>query len=266
MTIERELDLHLTRRQFFGLTARGIGVAALGSLLGPDAGSRRIGAAGATRRRAACQACRTSRRRRSASSSCTSPAGRRSSRPSTTSRACEVPGDADPRLGAQGQRVAQTMGQSSLPVAQLAVHVRAARQVGHLGQRAAAAHREDRRRHHRHQDDEHGRDQPRSGDHVHPDRLSAARTAEHGRVAQLRAGQREPEPAGVRGPAVAGARDQRRSAAVLAAVGQRLPAVELSGRAISRRQRAGAVSRRSARHQQDRRARRCSTPSPSSTQ
>jgi hypothetical protein len=36
MTIERELDLHMTRRQLFGLTARGIGVAALGSLLGPE--------------------------------------------------------------------------------------------------------------------------------------------------------------------------------------------------------------------------------------
>jgi hypothetical protein len=33
MTRERELDLHLTRRQFFGLGARGIGIAALGSLL-----------------------------------------------------------------------------------------------------------------------------------------------------------------------------------------------------------------------------------------
>jgi hypothetical protein len=32
----RELDLHLTRRQLFGLTARGIGIGALGSLLGAD--------------------------------------------------------------------------------------------------------------------------------------------------------------------------------------------------------------------------------------
>ena len=37
MSIQRELDLHLTRRQLFGLTARGIGGAALGSLLGLDA-------------------------------------------------------------------------------------------------------------------------------------------------------------------------------------------------------------------------------------
>ena len=36
MTIQREIDLHLTRRQLFGLTARGIGAAALGSLLSPE--------------------------------------------------------------------------------------------------------------------------------------------------------------------------------------------------------------------------------------
>src|SRR5436309_15965658 len=34
--MNRELELHLTRRQLFGLTARGIGVGALGSLLGAD--------------------------------------------------------------------------------------------------------------------------------------------------------------------------------------------------------------------------------------
>jgi hypothetical protein len=36
MSIERDIDLHLTRRQLFGLTARGIGAAALGSLLSPE--------------------------------------------------------------------------------------------------------------------------------------------------------------------------------------------------------------------------------------
>ncbi len=36
MSIDRERDLHMTRRQLFGLTARGIGAAALGSLLGQD--------------------------------------------------------------------------------------------------------------------------------------------------------------------------------------------------------------------------------------
>jgi hypothetical protein len=36
MSIARDIDLHLTRRQLFGLTARGIGAAALGSLLSPE--------------------------------------------------------------------------------------------------------------------------------------------------------------------------------------------------------------------------------------
>jgi hypothetical protein len=36
MSLERELDLHLTRRQLFGLTARGIGIGALASLLRPE--------------------------------------------------------------------------------------------------------------------------------------------------------------------------------------------------------------------------------------
>jgi len=36
MSLEREFDLHFTRRQLFGLTARGIGGAALGSLLSPQ--------------------------------------------------------------------------------------------------------------------------------------------------------------------------------------------------------------------------------------
>jgi len=35
--INRELDLHITRRQLFGLTAKGIGVGALASLMGIEA-------------------------------------------------------------------------------------------------------------------------------------------------------------------------------------------------------------------------------------
>ena len=262
MGIDRELDLHLTRRQLFGLSARGIGIGALASLLGRDVLAPRSAARRAMRRPAASSGCRTSRRRRSASSSCTSPADRRSSRRSTTSRGSrKFQGTQIPDSVRQGQRVAQTMGQSTAAGGEVDLRVRAARQVRHVGQRAAAAHREDRRRHHRHQDDEHGRDQSRPGDHVHPDRLPAAGPAEHGRVAQLRPRQREPEPAGVRRAAVAGARAHRRSAAVLAAVGERLPAVELSGRPVPRRQRAGALSRRSARRHARPRGARCSTRS-----
>src|SRR6186997_423784 len=36
MDIKHAVDLHLTRRQFFGLSAQGIGIGALASLLGPD--------------------------------------------------------------------------------------------------------------------------------------------------------------------------------------------------------------------------------------
>src|SRR5688572_31612548 len=36
MGIDREFDLHLTRRQLFGLSARGIGIGALASVLGSD--------------------------------------------------------------------------------------------------------------------------------------------------------------------------------------------------------------------------------------
>ena len=57
----------------------------------------------------------------------------------------------------------------------------------------------------------------------------------------------------VRRAPVAGARDQHRSAAVLALVGERLPAVQLPGRPLPRRRRAGAVSRGSAGREQDRR-------------
>jgi hypothetical protein len=36
MDIKHQIDLHLTRRQFFGRSAQGIGIGALASLLGPD--------------------------------------------------------------------------------------------------------------------------------------------------------------------------------------------------------------------------------------
>ena len=36
MTLEQEILLQLTRRQFFSRTSKGIGIVALGSLLSPD--------------------------------------------------------------------------------------------------------------------------------------------------------------------------------------------------------------------------------------
>jgi Protein of unknown function (DUF1501) len=45
MFFQRELDLHLTRRQLFGLTAKGIGAAALGSLVGESLSAAPLGQA-----------------------------------------------------------------------------------------------------------------------------------------------------------------------------------------------------------------------------
>ncbi len=101
-----------------------------------------------------------------------------------------------------------TSGQARFPVAPSHVQVRAARQVRHVGQRAAAAHREDRRRHRAHQDGPHQRHQPRPGLHLRHDRQRGARQAEHRLVARLRPRQREQRPAGVRRPHAALARRQ----------------------------------------------------------
>ena len=61
------------------------------------------------------------------------------------------------------------------------------------------------------------------------------RPAQHRGVAQLRPGERERQPAGVRG--AASPRTRTGQPLVLAAVGQRLPAVAASGRAVPRRRR-----------------------------
>ena len=237
MGIERELDLHLTRRQLFGLTARGIGIGGArrrcsrrsSSRLARAPGRRAIPKTGGLDR---APALRAEGQARHLPAPVRRAVAARDVRLQAEPR--EVPGHADPRLGAPGPARRPDDGAVVPAGGEVDVRLRAARPGGDVGQRAAAAHREDRRRHHRHQDDEHGRDQSRPGDHVHPDRIPAAGPAEHGRVAQLRARQRESEPAGVRRAAVAGARDHDRSAAVLAAVGQRVPAVELSGRPVPR--------------------------------
>ena len=81
--------------------------------------------------------------------------------------------------------------------------------------------------------DVHRRDQPRPGDHVLPDRLADRGAAEHGVVDSLRPRQRQREPAGVRRPHHAG---QSGSAAVFAALGQRVPSGAAPGRAVPQRQ------------------------------
>ena len=110
------LDLHLTRRQLFGLSARGIGIAALGSLLGDDLGAAAILAQG------------------TATGSLpglphVAPRARRviflhqSGGPSQLEtfdykpQLAKYQGTQIPDSIRMGQRVAQTMGQSLLPVA-----------------------------------------------------------------------------------------------------------------------------------------------------
>ena len=105
------------------------------------------------------------------------------------------------------------------------LQVQAARQIRRLGQRTAAAHGEDRGRPLHHQNGQHGRHQSRPGHHVYPNRLAATGPTEHGLVGQLWDRQRERQPAGVCGAAFAGARDQHRSAAVLATLVERLSPV-----------------------------------------
>ncbi len=145
----------------------------------------------------------------------------------------------------QGQRLTGMSGnQSSLPLAGSQFGFTQHGAQRHLGQRPAAAHRQDRRRALHRPLDVHRGDQSRSGDHVLPERIADRRASEHGRVAALRTRQRQRGPAGVR--RVDHAR-QGRSAALLAAVGQRLPAVAASGRAVPQRARTGALSRQSRR-------------------
>ena len=108
-----------------------------------------------------------------------------------------------------GQRITgMTSGQKSFPCVAPMFKFAQHGQCGALDQRAVAAHGPHRRRHCHHQVDEHRGDQSRSGHHVYPDRQPAAGPAQPGRLAQLRPGQREREPAGLRGDDLAG--QQRR--------------------------------------------------------
>ena len=119
MSLDRELQLHLTRRQLFGLTARGIGGAALGTLLGQDL------LAGAPLP----QGARDPRSGALAGLPHFAPKARRviflhqSGGPSQLETFDYKPellryqGTQIPDSVRQGQRVAQTMGQSLLPIA-----------------------------------------------------------------------------------------------------------------------------------------------------
>src|ERR671912_466438 len=116
MGIDRELDLHLTRRQLFGLSARGIGIGALASLLGGDG-------------LAAAEQTRDAKTGGLSGLPHYAPRAKRiiflhqSGGPSQLETFYYKPGLAQyqgtqiPDSIRKGQRVAQTMGQSVLPVA-----------------------------------------------------------------------------------------------------------------------------------------------------
>ena len=95
-------------------------------------------------------------------------------------------------------------GRTSFPVAPSRFRFARHGQSGAWRQRAAAAHRRRRRRPLLHPVDAHRGDQPRPGHHLLPDRRPARRPAEHRRLAVVRPGQREPRPARVRRPDLAG--------------------------------------------------------------
>ena len=141
---------------------------------------------------------RTSRRRQSRSSTCSWPARRRRSICSTTSRCCskhdgqEIPKGFIP----EGERFAFVKGTPRLLGSPFDVH--AARPVGRRDLGAAAPPAEARGRDRHHPLDEDDAVQPRAGADLHEHRAPDHRPAQHRLVAQLRPGQRQQGPAGVR--------------------------------------------------------------------
>ena len=177
----RELDdlkYNSTRRHFLSKTSLGIGalgtrVAARPALLR----ARRRSGPQTRRATAASAALRAARQARHLPVSVRRPVAARPVRPQAAAQRDERPGAA--RVGADGPAAhGHDRGPEVVSRGRLAVQVRAARQVGHVGQRAAAAHGEDRRRAVLRQVDAHRGDQSRSGHHVLPDRTQQAGPAE----------------------------------------------------------------------------------------
>ena len=132
-------------------------------------------------------------------------------------------------------------------------------------ERALAAHGQGRGRAVLHQVDAHRGDQPRPGRHVLPDRGPARGPAQHRVMAGVRAGQREPGPAGLRRPGIAGDRQPQRSAPLRSALGQRVPAHQVPGDQVPRLGRPGPLPLESRRDSTPRAAGGCSTTWPAST-
>ncbi len=143
------------------------------------------------------------------------------------------------RLGPPGAAAHGHVGQPVGAAARrFAVRLLAAWPVRHVGLRLVAAYGPGRRRPLHRPIDAHRRDQPRPCDHVLPDRLADRRPPQHRRVGALRARHRHAGPAGLRRADHA---RQGGSAAVLAVVGERVPALTAPGRAVPQRQGSGPV-------------------------
>ena len=147
MPIERDLDLHLTRRQLFGLTARGIGAAALGSLLSPELLAAGVGL----------QDTRDPKTGGLTALPHFAPKAKRviflhqSGGPSQLETFDYKPslakfqGHADPRLGPPGAARRPDDGAVAPAGGEVGVLLRPLRAGGDVGERAPAAHRENRR-------------------------------------------------------------------------------------------------------------------------
>ena len=268
MSIQRDLDLHLTRRQLFGLTARGIGVAALGSLLGSNV----LTASQSS------PAARNARTGGLTSLPHFTPKAKRviflhqSGGPSQLETFDYKPalakyqGTQIPDSVRQGQRVAQTMGQSLLPVASspfgFAQHGKSGTWVSDLLPHTAKI-----------VDDITVIKTMYTDAINHDPAITFIQTgfqqpgpAEHGRVAQLRPRQREPDAAVVRG-----ARSRRRTPSTpISRCSRACGRAGFCRRATRASDFAAAASpccfSRIRRASRRRRAARCSTPSPRSTE
>ena len=102
----------------------------------------------------------------------------------------QPPRDRAARLGADGPaNHHDDLGAKELSGRPVDLPLRPVRRERRVAQRALAAHGQHRRRHLHHSLDADRGDQPRPGDHVRADRLSARRPAQHGGLGRLRPGQ-----------------------------------------------------------------------------
>ncbi len=198
----REHIEQLTRRHFFGRTGLSLGTAALASLLGESARSDTTPTADV----------RLEPDRRPAGPASFPAQGQAGHLPVHERRPVA---DGPVRLQAEDGRdvrqgparvdpqgpAADHHDQRPVPVPgrPVQVQVRPARPGRHVGQRALALHGPDRRRHRAGQDRLHRGDQPRPGGHLHLHRQPAPGPPQPGLLAELRPGDDEPEPAGLRG-------------------------------------------------------------------